>query len=125
MAVVKLLWLSILSNVLKSITAKDNECIVDRKDVRAVNDSTSNSSFGNWKPLKYQQKIIRNVYIVTDYDAEIPTNNILETPTLTLVSYEIGRFYVDNIDELYFDPCAMVHSSWLSLVDHLRIKGLM
>ena len=100
MAVVKLLWLSILSNVLKGIMAKDNECIVDRKDVRNVNDSTSNSSLRNWQPLKYQQKIIRNVYIVTDYDAEIPTNNILETPTLTLVSYEIGRFYVENIDEM-------------------------
>ena len=33
--------------------------------------------------------------------------------------YVLGHVYVDNIDELYFDPCAMVHSSWLSLVDHL------
>ena len=38
--------------------------------------------------------------------------------------YVLGHVYVDNIDELYFDPCATVYSSWLSLVDHLKIKGL-
>ena len=38
--------------------------------------------------------------------------------------YVLGHVYVDNLDGLNQDPCTTVYSSWLSLVDHLKIKGL-
>ena len=37
--------------------------------------------------------------------------------------YVLGHVYVDNLQELKHDPCSTVYSSWLSLVDHLKIKG--
>ena len=38
--------------------------------------------------------------------------------------YVLGHVYVDNLQELRHDPCSTVYSSWLSLVDHLKIKGI-
>ena len=37
--------------------------------------------------------------------------------------YVLGHVYVDNLQDLRHDPCSTVYSSWLSLVDHLKIKG--
>jgi len=38
--------------------------------------------------------------------------------------YVLGHVYVDNLENLRRDPCSTVYSSWLSLVDHLKIKGI-
>ena len=38
--------------------------------------------------------------------------------------YVLGHVYVDNIENLSHDPCSTVYSTWLSLVDHLKIKGM-
>jgi potassium/chloride transporter 9 len=38
--------------------------------------------------------------------------------------YVLGHVYVDNLEYLRRDPCSTVYSSWLSLVDHLKIKGV-
>ncbi len=37
--------------------------------------------------------------------------------------YVIGHVYKDDLSELERDPCAIYHHSWLSLVDHLRVKA--
>ena len=37
--------------------------------------------------------------------------------------YVLGHVYVDDLEKLNHDPCSTVYSSWLSLVDHLKIKG--
>jgi potassium/chloride transporter 9 len=37
--------------------------------------------------------------------------------------YVLGHVEVGKLEELDYDPSARLHSGWLSLVDHLKIKA--
>ena len=86
----------VLFNILKSINAKDN---FTRGDVQPVSDQFENMSYStnpHLMPLVYKERIIKDVYVTKGYDAEI----VPKYRSLTWVSYEISRFYVEDINEL-------------------------
>ena len=112
MALAKHLTLFIFLNILKNGKAEENKDISNVQHGGNINDAWHNSIFQLYMPLKYNQQIIKNVYIRKGYDVENPTNDIFETATLTRVSYQILRFYVGTLDE------------WKKkLTVHIRMKG--
>lgn len=78
------LWYFAFLNIVENANAKFNNTKINANPV------------AKFTSLKYDEKIIEDVYIDKDYDTNVTPNG----KSLTWVSYEIQRFYVEDIDEL-------------------------
>ena len=66
------------------------------KSIKTEDKNINHSLYPHLKPLMYRERVIKNVYVTKDYDADIASKD----RSLEWVSYEISRFYVEDINEL-------------------------
>ena len=101
------LRICILLVVHKYIEAKDNDI---RCNVQPVPEPPGNMNYSpsnDSRPLIYHNRIMKDVFISTDYDSEMSPKD-----SLTSVSYKIRNFKVEEMNELK-----------KQLKVHLRVKG--
>ena len=101
------LRICILLAVHKYIEARDNEISCNVQPVREPPGNMNYSPSTDSKLLMYHSRIMKGVFISTDYDPEVSPKD-----SLTSVSYEIRNFKVEEMNELK-----------KQLTVHLRVRG--